>query len=112
MSGFTIGEVCRALDVKPHVVRYWEQEIGILSPSKDVSGRRVYTMGDLLLLARIRHLVQERHYTVRGAAQRILEERSDDHADTRAEISAVRAQLLHLLKKVRGPGADTHRDNA
>jgi DNA-binding transcriptional MerR regulator len=110
MAGFTIGEVCKVLDVKPHVVRYWEQEIGILTPSKDHGGRRVYTMSDLQLLARIRHLVQERHYTVRGAADRILEERSDEHADTRAEISAVRAELMQLLEKVRGPHADTKGD--
>ena len=58
MSHFTIGEVCRALEVKPHIVRYWEQEIGILSPSKDLAGRRIYTLGDFQLLFRIKYLVQ------------------------------------------------------
>jgi DNA-binding transcriptional MerR regulator len=110
MSGFTIGEVSHALGVKPHIVRYWEQEVGILSPSKDRGGRRVYSMADLQLLYRIKHLVQEKHYTVRGAADQILEERSDTHADARAEIGAVRAQLLELLQKVRTDSADNKSD--
>ena len=64
MMKFSIGGVCRILGVKPHVVRYWEQEIGVLSPEKDIAGRRVFTSGDLQLLFRIKYLVHERKYTV------------------------------------------------
>lgn len=102
MERFSIGQVCAALGVKPHVVRYWEQEIGILSPSKDLSGRRTYTRSDVLLLSRIKHLVQEKKFTVQGAAQQILLERSDAHADTRASIHEVRGELLDVLGKIRG----------
>jgi DNA-binding transcriptional MerR regulator len=102
MERFSIGQVCAALDVKPHVVRYWEQEIGILSPSKDLNGRRTYTRSDVQLLARIKYLVQEKKFTVQGAAQQILLERSDSQADTRASIHEVRGELLDVLGKIRG----------
>lgn len=107
MHHFTIGEVCRALEMKPHIVRYWEQEIGILSPSKDLGGRRIYTLADLQLLFRIKYLVQERRFTVEGAAQRLLEEVNGDSADAKAKVHAVRAELLRLLDKIRNESADT-----
>jgi len=107
MRHFTIGEVCRALEMKPHVVRYWEQEIGILSPSKDLGGRRVYTLADLQLLFRIKYLVQERKFTVEGAAQRLLEEMNDESANAKAKVHAVRAELLRLLDKIHQESADT-----
>jgi DNA-binding transcriptional MerR regulator len=107
MHHLTIGEVCRALEVKPHIVRYWEQEIGILSPSKDMGGRRIYTLSDLQLLFRIKYLVQERKFTVEGAAQRLLEEVNGKSADAKAKVHAVRAELLRLLDKIRRDSADT-----
>ena len=101
------------LGVKPHVVRYWEQEIGMLSPSKNLAGRRTYSISDLQLLFRIKHLVQERRYTVQGAAQQILDERSGSRADARARINSVRGELIELLDRLRAravepaPEADT-----
>ena len=47
MGGYTIGDVCRLLQVRAHVLRYWEREIPILSPRKDDFGRRVYTEADI-----------------------------------------------------------------
>ena len=110
MRHYSIGEVCNALGVKPHIVRYWEQEVGILSPSKDRGGRRVYTHADLQLLFRIKYLVQERRYTVQGAAMKILEERTGERADAKARIHEVRGELLELLGKVRRDDADTEND--
>ena len=101
MTHYSIGDVCRALGVRPHIVRYWEQEIGILSPSKDLGGRRVYSQADLQLLYRIKYLVYERKYTVQGAALKILEESSGRQADAKARIHGVRAELLELLGRVR-----------
>ncbi|MFP4376464.1 MAG: MerR family transcriptional regulator [Spirochaetales bacterium] len=111
MERFSIGQVCAALDVKAHVVRYWEQEIGILSPSKDLNGRRTYNRSDVQLLARIKHLVQEKRYTVKGAAEQILLERSDSHADTRASIHEVRGELLDMLGKIRGGSSHDSSEN-
>ena len=101
MRHLSIGEVCQALDVKPHIVRYWEQEIGILSPTKDRGGRRSYSLGDLQLLFRIKYLVYERKFTVPGAAQRLLEEVHGEAADAKARVHAVRAELLRLLELIR-----------
>ena len=106
MHHLTIGEVCRALEVKPHIVRYWEKEIGILSPSKDLGGRRIYTLADLQLLFRIKYLVQERKFTVDGAAQRLVEDVNGEFADAKAKVHAVRAELLSLLDKIRNNSAD------
>lgn len=107
MRRFTIGEVSRALGVKPHIVRYWEQEIGALSPSKDFGGRRSYSAADLQLLFRIKYLIQERKFTVEGAAKQLLDEVGRESADARARVHAVRAELLRLLDKIRHRGADT-----
>jgi DNA-binding transcriptional MerR regulator len=101
MHHFSIGEVCRALNVKPHIVRYWEKEIGILSPGKDRGGRRTYTLADMQLLFRIKYLVYERKFTVPGAAARLLEEAGGHAADAKARIHAVRAELLQALDRVR-----------
>lgn len=110
MRLYRIGDVCRALGVKPHIVRYWEQEIGILSPTKDLSGRRVYTEADLQLLFRIKYLVQERRYTVEGAAMKIIEEAGGSAADAKARIHEVRGELLGLLGKLRRDRADDEDD--
>ncbi len=106
MRRYTIGEVCRVLGVRPHIVRYWEQEMGVLSPTKDIAGRRAYTSADLQLLFRIKYLVQERRYTVQGAAMQILEELSGEHADATARIRIVRDELLEVLGKVHRRDAD------
>ncbi|TFH04790.1 MAG: MerR family transcriptional regulator [Spirochaetales bacterium] len=107
MSRFTIGEVCRTLNVKPHILRYWEQEIGILSPLKDKGGRRVYSGADLQLLFRIKYLIYEKKYTVKGAAQQIIQEASGSNADSKAQIHAARGELLGVLSRIRRHNADT-----
>ena len=112
MRRYSIGEVCRALGVKPHIVRYWEQEIGILSPGKDLAGRRAYTEADLQLLFRIKYLVHERRYTVKGAAMRIVEEAGGEAADAKARIHEVRGELLGVLGKIRRHDADSRGDES
>ncbi len=106
MRRYTMGEVCRILGVKPHILRYWEQEISLLSPSKDVTGRRTYTSMDLQLMLRIKHLVQTRKYTVQGAELRIIDESAGAAADAKARIRIVRHELLEVLCKVRKLRAD------
>ena len=107
MGRYTISDVCKALDVKPHIIRYWEKEIDLLSPSKNQGGRRVYSEADLQLLFRIKYLVYEKKFTVEGAAQQIVAESEGEKADAKARIHAVRGQLLHLLGKIRRHDADT-----
>ncbi len=64
MKSWSIGEVARLLGVKPHVIRYWESELPLLSPRKSLSGRREYSSSEIRLLLRFRHLLYEKKFTV------------------------------------------------
>ena len=79
---FTIGEVSELCGVKPHVLRYWEQEFTQLKPVKRRGNRRYYQHHEVLLIRRIRELLYEEGFTISGARNRL------DHAlapDARAE---------------------------
>lgn len=64
---FIIGEVGELCNVKPHVLRYWEQEFPQLSPVKRRGNRRYYQKNDVLMIRRIRSLLYEQGYTISGA---------------------------------------------
>ena len=63
----TIGEVSEALDIKPHVLRYWEQQFSLLNPLKRSGGRRLYRPSDVEMVEAINQLVNEEGYTLKGA---------------------------------------------
>ena len=63
----TIGEVSEALGIKPHVLRYWEQQFSLLKPMKRSGGRRLYRPSDIELVEAINRLVNEEGYTLKGA---------------------------------------------
>lgn len=69
----TIGEVSAALDIKPHVLRYWEEQFPMLRPVKRSGGRRYYRPGDVELLQTIDRLLNEQGYTIRGAVKALEE---------------------------------------
>jgi len=68
---FTIGEVSELCGVKPHVLRYWEQEFPNLKPVKRRGNRRYYQRHDVLMIRQIRALLYEEGYTISGARQRL-----------------------------------------
>ncbi|OGO94200.1 MAG: transcriptional regulator [Coxiella sp. RIFCSPHIGHO2_12_FULL_42_15] len=68
---FAIGEVGRLCRLKPHVLRYWEQEFNQLSPSKRRGNRRYYQHKDVLLVRKIRQLLYDEGYTIEGARQQL-----------------------------------------
>src|SRR5512137_1706554 len=70
---FTIGEVSELCGVKPHVLRYWEQEFTQLKPVKRRGNRRYYQHHEVLLVRRIRELLYEQGCTIRGARKRLDE---------------------------------------
>jgi len=70
---FTIGEVSELCDVKPHVLRYWEQEFPQLRPVKRRGNRRYYQRGDVETIRWIRSLLYDQGYTIGGARQRMEE---------------------------------------
>ena len=68
---FTIGEVSELCDVKPHVLRYWEQEFTQLKPVKRRGNRRYYQRQDVMLIRQIRELLYEKGFTIGGARQQM-----------------------------------------
>ncbi len=68
---FTIGEVGKLCGLRPHVLRYWEQEFAQLSPSKRRGNRRYYQGKDVILIRQIRELLYEEGYTIEGARQQL-----------------------------------------
>ena len=70
---FTIGEVSELCGVKPHVLRYWEQEFTQLRPMKRRGNRRYYQHHEVLLIRRIRELLYEHGFTISGARNRLAE---------------------------------------
>jgi len=100
MELLTIGEICRLLEVKPHVLRYWEQEFEIVNPRKDRNGKRQYTRNDVNTLFRVKHLLHDEKYTIEGARQRLWTELSQDNVDVRASVHALRETIVKLSLKI------------
>lgn len=92
---FTIGEVSELCCVKPHVLRYWEQEFTQLKPLKRRGNRRYYQHHEVLLIRRIRHLLYEEGFTISGARNRLGD---SDHAaydpEAAVRLSANELQAL------------------
>ena len=102
---FTIGEVSELCAVKPHVLRYWEQEFPQLKPVKRRGNRRYYQREDVLTIRQIRSLLYEQGYTIGGARQRMTEEGDDDglSVTNQAVIRETIEELEELLKALQ-PG--------
>jgi DNA-binding transcriptional MerR regulator len=98
---FTIGEVAELCAVKPHVLRYWEQEFSQLKPVKRRGNRRYYQHHEVLLIRRIRQLLYEDGFTISGARNRLdqdaPEEKSTDHKISLAELKSALQSLLDFL---------------
>jgi DNA-binding transcriptional MerR regulator len=75
---FTIGEVSELCDVKPHVLRYWEQEFPQLKPVKRRGNRRYYQRQDVMIIRTIRSLLYEQGYTIGGARLQLTETRQPE----------------------------------
>jgi DNA-binding transcriptional MerR regulator len=98
---FTIGEVSELCGVKPHVLRYWEQEFTQLKPVKRRGNRRYYQHHEVLLVRRIRDLLYEQGFTISGARHRLDEagERGTPAVTADALPEAGNAMDLALLRR-------------
>ena len=90
---FTIGEVSELCGVKPHVLRYWEQEFTQLKPLKRRGNRRYYQHHEVLLIRRIRELLYEHGFTINGARNR-LEESGPSPSMARADGSGQKTMTV------------------
>lgn len=119
---FTIGEVSELCGVKPHVLRYWEQEFTQLKPVKRRGNRRYYQHHEVLLIRRIRELLYEQGFTINGARNRLDGPHGGDynadveqsnaplnlsHSEAKAgnnisfDFASVKAELLGILSLLR-----------
>lgn len=100
---YAIGEVCDLTGLKPHVLRYWENQFEVLTPTKNRAGNRVYRPKDIELVLLVKHLLYEEKYTIEGARQRLLEMRkAGELAEERQVVldpeflSGMKAELMEL----------------
>jgi DNA-binding transcriptional MerR regulator len=99
---FTIGEVSDLCGVKPHVLRYWEQEFPQLKPVKRRGNRRYYQRQDVLVIRQIRGLLYDQGFTIGGARQRLTgDEARDDLNQSQQIVRQVRLELEDVLRILR-----------
>ncbi|MEM7081068.1 MAG: MerR family transcriptional regulator [Pseudomonadota bacterium] len=94
---FTIGEVSTLCDVKPHVLRYWEQEFPQLSPVKRRGNRRYYQRQDVIIIRQIRSLLYDQGFTIGGARQRLT---GDDAKEDQTQFKLLVRQMIVELEDV------------
>jgi len=94
---FTIGEVAELCGVKPHVLRYWEQEFTQLRPMKRRGNRRYYQHHEVLMIRRIRDLLYDQGFTISGARNRLQELAHPAREEAAAEIEVENADLPSIL---------------
>jgi DNA-binding transcriptional MerR regulator len=99
---FTIGEVSELCAVKPHVLRYWEQEFPQLKPVKRRGNRRYYQRQDVIVIRQIRSLLYDEGFTIGGARQRLTgEEAKSDLSQSQQIVRQIRVELEEILKILR-----------
>ena len=110
---FTIGEVSELCGVKPHVLRYWEQEFTQLKPVKRRGNRRYYQHHEVLLIRRIRELLYEQGFTISGARNRLDETMRERGTQPRkaadvqmapgpADLQRIRRELTSVIDYLNG----------
>lgn len=96
---FTIGEVSDLCGVKPHVLRYWEQEFPQLKPIKRRGNRRYYQRHDVIMIRQIRGLLYEQGFTIGGARLKLSgDEAKDDTNQSQQIVRQMRIELEEILQ--------------
>lgn len=103
----TIGELSDELGVKPHILRYWEEQFPMLRPVKRAGGRRHYRASDVALVRTIDRLLNHEGYTIKGAVRALRQGDVESRADTKpatddemlAELRGIRSRLARALQE-------------
>ncbi|MBM23876.1 MAG: transcriptional regulator [Gammaproteobacteria bacterium] len=93
---FTISETSGLCEVKPHVLRYWEQEFSQLKPIKRKGNRRYYQRHDVLLIRQIKELLYDNGYTILGAKQKLNEDESSKQLK-KSELKEIETDIIDLI---------------
>ena len=106
---YTIGEVCNLLDLKAHVLRYWEKEFPQVHPKKKFGRNRRYNPDDIELLKKIKHMLYNQRYTIEGVKKKlkIIDKEKNqiemdftvDKKETKENIITELNEVKELLKK-------------
>lgn len=102
---YSIGEVCDLTGLKPHVLRYWETQFGVLHPTKNRAGNRVYRSKEIEIILLVKHLLYEKKYTIEGANNRLVEmRRAGELEEERQDVlepeflAGIKAELVELRR--------------
>ncbi len=102
---YSIGEVCDLTGLKPHVLRYWETQFGVLHPTKNRAGNRVYRSKEIEIILLVKHLLYEKKYTIEGANNRLVEmRRAGELGEERQDVlepeflAGIKAELVELRR--------------
>ena len=108
---FSISEVSERLDIRPHVLRYWETQFPVLRPRKGRSGSRMYREKDIEVLERIKTLLYEKGFTIKGARRRLRMEHRKENVEGQLALGIenpwlegiveLREELVRLLEDLR-----------
>jgi DNA-binding transcriptional MerR regulator len=100
VGSYTKRDAERLLDIKNHILRYWEKEVSLIQPARDNQGHLHYSDRDLQIMLRLKYLIQERHFTMEGARDELYRELTEGYPgreDIRGHVAAIRSELLGLL---------------
>ena len=102
---YSIGEVCDLAGLKPHVLRYWETQFGVLNPTKNRAGNRVYRSKEIEIILLVKHLLYEKKYTIEGANNRLVEMRRAGKLEEERQdvlepefLAGIKAELVELRR--------------
>lgn len=103
LAQYTIGEVETITGIKPHVLRYWEENVSLFNPQKDSGGHRVYTQREIDIICRLKYLIYTRHFTIQGAEEQLLHEMEEQNPREKAlfAIRKCRAELDSLFLQIK-----------
>ena len=97
---FTIGEVSELCEVKPHVLRYWEQEFPQLSPTKRRGNRRYYKHDEIILIRRIKDLLYNQGFTIEGARVKLGGDKNISEVAAGPQLTDFMKDIIAQLKSV------------
>ena len=102
---YSISEVAAMFNVNASLIRFWEKEFDIIKPVKNAKGNRLFTQQDIDIIALIYHYVKERRLTLKGARQKIKENRSDAEHNFQVvqSLKNIRVMLLELKDNIDSP---------
>jgi len=99
---YSIGEVAEMFDVKTSMIRYWENEFSNIKPHKNKKGNRLFTMDAINEIKLVYHLVKERGMTLKGAKQKIKENRSDSIQEHQlvTRLKGIKEMLIEIREEL------------